>query len=730
MKTIPTTLLVKDSLEALAMLDNELRLVTCSNAFIAKFATAPNNLEGKNILDIIPYTPTALKLALEESLTGVNLINAGERFVLPNGSVQWIKWKIQCVLDESGKTKGLMVILEDITKDKRENELLLRAELVSRTGSWEVDLLQDTLFWSPMTRIIHEVPEDYIPTIAGGINFYKEGYYRNLISELVNDAIVEGKPWDTELIIVTTTGKEIWVRAKGESELVNGKCIRISGTFQDIDEKKKIELKYKETAERLKIATNTSKIGIWDLNIEENVVVCNDNMYSMYNIPMDSSNLLDEWMKRIHPEDLERVQEELNATIAGEKPFNSQFRGVQPDGNIIYLIAYGAAQKNSLGEIVKVIGANWDITELRSTQLKLERNKESFLDTFTNSAIGMALINLEGEWIRVNKTICTIFGYTQEELAKTTFKDITYPEDLEMGLVLFQEILNGKRDSFQLEKRYTHKTGRIVYAVVNVTAAKDINGQLSHLIAQVMDTTSTKTAEKRLNSLLQVTKVQNDSLLNFAHIVSHNLRSHSSNMSMLTKFLLEENDEEERQNMIRMLVDATDSLTETIQHLNDVVQVKTDATENMRSVNLLHILNQIENSIKGLLTQENAKTHIKVSKAHNVKVVPAYLESILLNLYTNSLKYRSPFREPILNISSSKRGNTILIEFNDNGLGIDLKRHGAKLFGMYKTFHKHKEAKGIGLFITKNQIESMNGSITVESTVDVGTTFLITLEQG
>ncbi len=731
METLPINLLVKDSLDALLMLDTELRLVNCSDTFLTKFTTTHTDIRGKKLLDVIQNMPTSFKLALEQGLKGKSHINTGERFVLPSGSVQWLKWKIQCISKGKDKMMGLMVVLEDITKDKKENELLLRAELVSRTGSWEVDLLQNKVFWSPMTKIIHEVPTDYLPTIENGINFYKEGYYRNLISEMVNDAIVDGTPWDTELIIVTTKGKEIWVRAKGESELVNGTCIRISGTFQDIDEKKKTELKYKEIAERLKIATKTANIGIWEYEIAENKLIWDDNMYILYGVEKDNfSGVFDAWERGVHPDDKERCRLELDNSITGKKVFDTEFRILWPNGSIRNIKAIASTERNENGRAIKMIGANWDITELKTTQLELERNNESFLDTFTNSAIGMALVGLDGQWLRVNETLCKNFGYTEKELSNMTFKDITFADDIPVTTMLMQETLDEKRDSYQLEKRYHHKNGSLVYAIVTVTVVRDIYGQLTHFVVQVMDITSRKTAEKKLESLVEVTKIQNDSLLNFAHIVSHNLRSHSSNMSMLTNFLAQENEEAERQNIQTMLVDATKSLSETIQHLNDVVQVKTEASENMRPMNLLDTLNHIENSIQGHLTKENAETNIKVSKSHNVKVVPAYLESILLNLYTNALKYRSPSRDPVLNISSSKKENTIVIEFNDNGLGIDLKRHGDKLFGMYKTFHKHKEAKGIGLFITKNQIESMNGSISVDSTLDIGTTFLITLEQG
>ena len=106
-----------------------------------------------------------------------------------------------------------------------------------------------------------------------------------------------------------------------------------------------------------------------------------------------------------------------------------------------------------------------------------------------------------------------------------------------------------------------------------------------------------------------------------------------------------------------------------------------------------------------------------------VKYNPAYLESILLNFISNSIKYAHPDRTPIITLSFDKIKNEMKI--SDNGLGIDLKKYGSSLFGMYKTFHNNKDAKGIGLFITKNQIEAMGGKISIESEPNVGTTFTV-----
>ena len=104
----------------------------------------------------------------------------------------------------------------------------------------------------------------------------------------------------------------------------------------------------------------------------------------------------------------------------------------------------------------------------------------------------------------------------------------------------------------------------------------------------------------------------------------------------------------------------------------------------------------------------------------------ANLESIFLNLITNAIKYRSPDRNLIIKVSTSNEGGRTKMSVKDNGLGIDLKKHSHKLFGLNKTFHRHPEAKGLGLFMTKNQIESMGGNITAESEIDKGSNFIVT----
>ena len=128
------------------------------------------------------------------------------------------------------------------------------------------------------------------------------------------------------------------------------------------------------------------------------------------------------------------------------------------------------------------------------------------------------------------------------------------------------------------------------------------------------------------------------------------------------------------------------------------------------------------------IKETKIKIENKVASDVKVLVISAYLESIIFNFVINAIKYRSLDRAPKLSFRSKYINSFVMLEIQDNGLGIDLEKHGHKLFGMYKTFHKHKEARGIGLFITKNQIEAMGGKIEVESTPNIGTTFKIFLK--
>ncbi|MDG1571149.1 PAS domain S-box protein [Robiginitalea sp. M366] len=723
---VVTQELLKRTPLPIAVLDANLRFLACSD-FWKQHVPDTDSLLGKPFKETMPELPEELYLDFHYCLEGVEHRTDTLRFVDSRGHAFWYEWKVNSWLGDAGEVNGLIVILEDRTAQKRNEELLERAQEVARIGGWEVDLIKGTMYWSRITKEIHEVPEDFEPNLETGINFYKEGESRDTITRLVGTAMEKGQGWDTELQIITATGKELWVRAKGEAELLDGKCVRLTGTFQDIDKRKKAELEFNALSHRLQMATQTSGIGIWEHNLSTEEVIWDANMYAIYGIRReDFASAREAWDAVAFLEDKDPTVNKVRQAMERGEDVSTMFRAQRPDGDIRWIKAFATTVKDTYGKPVKMLGVNWDITELRNTQLQLQQSEASLKGAFENSRVGMALVGMDGRFMDANPSLCDSLGYSREGLLAKTFQEITHPEDLDADLEMLGEVMEGKRETYQIEKRYIHRNGNIVYVYLTVTGVKDIHGKLSHFISQIVDITSRTEAENRLKHLLDLTGKQNESLVNFAHIVSHNLRSHATNLSMLTQLLINDKIEEgQKEYALNMLHKAADGLHETIEHLNEVVQVKVIRNENLKALNLSKIVEKVLVDLNTQIRQSQTTLQMEIPAGLKVRGVSAYAESILLNLISNALKYRHPDKANRIEIRAVDTGETVTVTIADNGLGIDMARHQRKLFGMYKTFHNNKDAKGIGLFITKNQIESMGGKIHVTSMVNEGSTFTV-----
>ena len=241
----------------------------------------------------------------------------------------------------------------------------------------------------------------------------------------------------------------------------------------------------------------------------------------------------------------------------------------------------------------------------------------------------------------------------------------------------------------------------------------------------MIDISKAKEAEKELNASFDLVTEQNKRLLNFSYIISHNLRSHTSNIESIISLLETAENEDEKQQLIQLLKTTSNSLNETMYHLNEVINIRAN-------INLVSEPLDLENyiiSTKSVLCDQISANDVTISAAIPEGAVinynPAYLESILYNIISNSIRYKHPSRKPVININLVEENNVKILEIADNGIGIDLARNGDKIFGMYKTFSNNADSRGIGLFITKNQIDAMGGSISVESELNKGTKFKI-----
>lgn len=222
----------------------------------------------------------------------------------------------------------------------------------------------------------------------------------------------------------------------------------------------------------------------------------------------------------------------------------------------------------------------------------------------------------------------------------------------------------------------------------------------------------------------KVIGAQNERLVHFAHIVSHNLRTYSSNLQLSIDTFNELYDREDIDLFKSYLKDISTGLNTALLHLNKVMVMHTQ-NQTIKPVDFKAVFEMVFKKYKAQLEKLQAKLSFDFSELHTIDYVPTFLSNLFDNLMSNAISYRSPDRVLEINIYTEvKDGNRYLL-FADNGLGIDLEKNRDKIFQMYRTFHQRKDALGVGLFLIKHQVESLDGEISVQSTVDQGTTFIV-----
>jgi signal transduction histidine kinase len=197
------------------------------------------------------------------------------------------------------------------------------------------------------------------------------------------------------------------------------------------------------------------------------------------------------------------------------------------------------------------------------------------------------------------------------------------------------------------------------------------------------------------------------------------------NILTLLTFMEGSSSEEDKVQFMKYLKESSTNALTTLEELNEVLKLKQNENVEKQQLAFIKVFNQVKTMISAKLAETSAEVYCDFARAPTIVYPNIYLESIFLNLLTNSLKYRKPDQKPIIEIKTYYDKKDIILEVKDNGLGINLERYGHQIFKLQKTFHKHPESRGVGLFMIKNQIEVMGGEITIENKENIGTTFFI-----
>ncbi|WP_158975812.1 PAS domain-containing sensor histidine kinase [Cellulophaga sp. L1A9] len=597
--------LIKQLPKATAYVNVDLSIAHISDSWLNEFNFSSKDLDKNNILELFPTLTTKWKQDIDYAFLGFKNTPKTDKYFNSDTIKCWLEWTISPWYDEEENVIGAIIQVEDITENFLLKQKLEKLEIlvsvksqIAKIGSWEYNAINDELHWSDMTKLIHEVADDYTPTIDNALSFYKPGENQTRITEHLDQSLRNGTHWNDKFQIITEKGKEIWVIATGKPLFEDKKFVGIIGTFQDITEDVKAEQKTREN-------------------------------------------------------------------------------------------------ENLLRTLIDHLTLNVFVKDLESKKILVNQSECDYLNSTSEELIGKSDFDL----------------YDLEIAQASRDEDVKILNTLEPMLGV--ETINRKKDG--------QKTNFLTSKIPLFNEENDVVG----LIGFSLDITPIKRKEEQLKHLIRVSALQNKKLLDFAHIVSHNLRSHTANFSMLLGFLIKEKEEEEREKLLGMLIGASDNLLETIDNLNEVLEINSNPLQDKKNIRVNTEINFVRKNLKTLIKNKNTNILNHITDDIFIKGVPPYVSNIFLSIISNAIKFGQDTTENKIELNAHKIKGYTIITIKDNGIGIDLKKNKDKIFGMYKTFHQLENSRGVSLYISRNQIEAMNGRFEITSKVGQGTTFKI-----
>jgi PAS domain S-box-containing protein len=493
----------------------------------------------------------------------------------------------------------------------------------------------------------------------------------------------------------------------------------------------------------LQSITASIQEGVVILNKHRRIVSFNEQAKNILNRSdkqlLDTSPLANSWSAiDLDGNTIGAADLPVSITLATGKPQSNVVLGVRSAGNPIKWLSVNSRMVKQTDDEFFVFATFIDVTNLilsnrslQEEQEKLKESEEKFSQSFQYSSIGMAIVAPDGSLRDANESFYKMLGYTRDELLQKSFQDITHPDDLEKDVMLVQSMLRKEIKTYQLEKRYIHKNGHYVWALLSVSLVWNSNDEPQFFVSQVQEITELKKLNKWLEDRnVELLKTQAalkrkiGQLKDFAGIITHDVRGPAGNIKRMLELYETSPEEETRNTAFNYLKKISSDLTGNLNELIHVLQIHLEKDIPYSECDLSTITDSVCLQLQNPITQKHAEitTDFKVPVISYPKV---YLQSILYNLISNSLKYTREGVVPVIVVRSYTKDGSTYLAVSDNGLGLDLKKYGKLLFQFQKSFHPGYESKGIGLYLIRNQVEDLGGSITAASEENNGSTFTV-----
>ncbi len=539
------------------------------------------------------------------------------------------------------------------------------------------------------------------------------------------------RSFNFECRMLTSDGQVIWIHNYVTVIGENGKPTLVRGIILDISESKRMKQTLNESEDKYRNLIRSSLDGVYKSTPEGAFVEVNPALVRMLGYNSEEELLAIDIKNDLYFDSGDRDSALLHETHMEM----AEFRLKRKDGSAIWVEDHGQLILDESGETVYHSGIIRDVTERKMAEAELASSREALLHSNERfSYAARATADAIWDW-----DLKTNIVYREENFAKITgfpvefvnspayvFADYVHPDDSERVSRRIRATITDNVTNWSEEFRLRKADGSYAYVVDRGIMIRDSEGTAYRVIGALNDISEQKAAEFEREQLIQTLLINNKDLQQFSYITSHNLKAPLANLIGILGLLdTSKITDDETLLLIDGLHKSASQLNSTVEDLVKILVIKEKVNIDQQCLMLEHTWKSVENLTSGLIRAAGAEVVLNFKEAPEVYFNSTYLESILLNLFSNALKYRSDQRKCRIEISSMDDGEHIVLLVRDNGLGIDLQRYDKRIFGLYQRFHNHPDSRGLGLYIIASQIKALGGRIEVESVVDEGTSFRV-----
>lgn len=484
-----------------------------------------------------------------------------------------------------------------------------------------------------------------------------------------------------------------------------------------------------EIQEQLNFTTSlieTIPSPIFYKDIEGKYMGCNSS-FEEY-IGLDKSKIVGSTVFDIAPSPLAGKYHQADIDLVmqkGRQEYESQVR--YADGTFHDVIFYKSTFTGKGQEPLGIIGLILDITERKKMERELIQREEYFRMFYENSPLGIVLKPADENTPKIfNKKFCNMMGYEVGELKTFTIEELTHPEDSSLHIPYMEKMLAEEIDDFSMQKRYIRKDGEIMWADIYVANIYSGEGERISHVSMFLDVTEKKKAEIELEASNDALRKANQELDRFVYSASHDLRAPLTSVLGLVE--LSKNEQP-----VEALAYYLDLMEVSLHKLDNFIRDIVHYSRNSRmglSTKKIEFKELIEEGIAQHNFMEHAhriETIIEITGAEVFYSDESRLKIIINNMISNAFRYADPSKsDPYLHITAAISAEKAVLSFMDNGIGIS-EEHLQKVFEMFYRATTASKGSGIGLFIAKECVDKLQGTIDVQSKERKGTTFIITL---